>query len=221
MTSKRYWLWLSLSILTVAVTITTLTLLKGAGKTALAQEGNSNFEELQEAIENQPPGDTVITSGEAGQFGPQSDGSGIEVISSAAFRNDGDNPNGWVHWFANGYLRNNSSQLACFMAPTYPPAGATLTRFSITMRDANGAEDLGVVLYRVPLANSGPSEVLAVAFPQNLNNPNVIEASDLTIEPGKALVSNAYAYYAAFCFPGSTSQTILFYGARLFYNPAP
>jgi hypothetical protein len=221
MITKRYWLWLSISLITVILTIMALWRSQAAGETALAQEGggetSSNGDSIQEILQSQPAGDTVIVTSEA--IGPQSDNSGIEVIPSAAFRHDGNNANGWVHWFANGYLRNNSSQFACFMAPTYPPAGATLTRFSVAMRDNHATEDLGVGLYRVPLTNSGPSELLAATTPVGLNSPNVVEASDITIEPGKTVVSHSYAYYVAFCFRPDTSTAILFYGARLFYTP--
>jgi hypothetical protein len=188
---------------------------------ALAQGGDNdsklgNYEEGK----TQAPGDRPATSGFVlieEDISSQSDGSGIEVISNGAFRNDGDSVDGWFNLFSEGYIRNEDPNAgACFMAPTYPPNGATLTQFRISILDQSPGGDIFAEFKRVRLT-TGAVDLIA-GGPVPYNDPSPIELVT-GIAPGTAVVSNAYAYYVDLCFPANSSTDILFYGARLFYTP--
>jgi hypothetical protein len=182
---------------------------------ALAQGGdNSHKVGNYEQWKNQAPGDYVAIS-PADKIDSQSDGSGIEVISNGAFRNDGDSVDGWYNLFSEGFIRNNGPIGACFMAPTYPPNGATLTQFSSSILDQS-VDDMFVELKRVRLT-TGAVELIAGGNISR-NDPAPVELFT-SIAPGTALVSNTYAYYVDLCFPANSDVNILFYGARLFYTP--
>jgi hypothetical protein len=207
-------------LITVILTeLAALLLLKPAVYTALAQEGGSSGNKISNNENvNGTTSAFLVASVEESTIGTQSDGSGIEVISNGAFRNDGDNVDGWFNFFAEGYISNDSLSGACFMAPTYPPNGATLTQFRISILDQNANSDFSFIeLNRVRLA-TGVVEVIAggnVPY----NDPTPVELIDISMTPGTALVSSAYAYYVDLCFPGGSGTDILLYGARLFYTP--
>lgn len=197
-------------------------LFKPEAGTALAQGGGEgdkktdNYEAWQAALESHGPGDMISTEGSA--IGPQSDGSGVEVVSIGAFRNDGDSVDGWFNLFSGGYIRNNDDVYACFMAPTYPPDGATLTEFRFSVMDDSASSDLYAYLRRVGLT-TGTVDTIAGGALIGWDSPTPVEAYTTNIADGTEVVSNAYAYYITLCFPPSTYSEILFYGARLFYAP--
>lgn len=213
---------LLIGLITVLLTeLATLAWLKPVSGAALAQEGDRKIGNA-EVVKNQKTGEVeVVAAAEA--IGPQSDDSGIEVLSNAAFRNDGDNVDGWFNLFSGGYIQNETTASACFMAPTYPPDGATLTEFRFSLLDQSPDVDLLFLrLHRVSLttgtvervAGSDSSISLISVTPTEFffDNPKIV--------PGKELVSKNYAYYVDFCFPGDSAANIRFYGARLFYTPA-
>jgi hypothetical protein len=209
-------------IMIILTLLATLSYLKLGSGTALAQEGDqgganksSNYEAVQ-AIKSQVPNDVAIV--EEGNIDPQSDGSGIEVVPIAAFKNDGDSGNGWFHSFSGGYIENQSSNLVCFIAPTYPPNGATLTGFRFSLTDDSPTNDLFVFLERVRLT-TGVVDTIAGGSLAGRDNPTAVEAVDNSMAPGTAVVSNAYAYYVDLCFDANTGPEIHLYGARVFYTP--
>lgn len=226
---------LALIILIVTVTVAVLAsllLLESGAGLALAQGGASdgkhemsNYEAMQEVIKGLDLSGIIVTPldtssvGEPGEgaIGPQSDGSGVEVVPIAAFKHDGNTANDWFHYFAGGYIRNDSSDTPCLMAPAYPPDGATLTAFSFSLVDDSASNELPVVLRRVRLA-TGVVDTLAGGYAV-LDSSTPVEVKDSTIESGKQVVSSAYGYYVTLCFPPDTYMDILLYGARLFYTP--
>ncbi len=216
-------------ILIIIIGVTTLTVLaalfflKPPAGSALAQEGDNGETKAtnQEATRNQNRNVVAATpvdaSAEEEGIGPQSDGSGIEVVPIAAFRNNGDSGNGWFHDFNLGFIENQSSNLVCFMAPTYPPNGSTLTQFRFSVLDDSASSDLSVFLNRVGLA-TGQFELVIGGVLTNRDNSTPTEAF-INIPSGVAGVSSAYAYYVDFCFPANSGMEMRLYGARLFYNP--
>jgi hypothetical protein len=195
-----------------------MSFLKLGSSTALAQEGtneSSNFD-IGQAQKTRGPNNVLVA--QESDISPQSDGSGTEVVPIAAFRNDGDSGNGWFNLFSGGYIENQSSGFICFMAPIYPPDGATLTQFRFTFRDDNAANDLYVFLDRVNLT-TGSIETPAGGAVSGYDNPTPTEAFSTVVDPDLAIVSNAYAYYVDTCMPGGVSSEIRLYGARLFYTP--
>jgi hypothetical protein len=110
------------------------------------------------------------------------------------------------------------------MAPTYPPAGATLKRFTATLLDAQAAGNLAVELWRASLTDpdtDNPDELLAHVF-FNRNDANPVRISVPLDQPTKAKVSSKYAYYVVVFFPPTNpGANIRFYGADLIYTPAP
>ncbi len=229
--SQNLALIILMATVTVAVLASLLLLKSGAGM-ALAQgrtndgkNETSNYEAMQEAIKGLDLSGIIVTPletppvGEPGEgaIGPQSDGSGIEVVPIAAFKHDGNNANDWFHDFAGGYIRNKSSNAPCLMAPAYPPDSATLTAFSFSLVDDSASSNLGVVLRRVRLATGVVDEIAGAQAALDSSTP--VEVKDSTIESGKQVVSSAYAYYVILCFPSDTYMDIRLYGARLFYTP--
>jgi len=207
-----------------------LLLLKPGTDQAQAQEGGnggldqniSYREAMQQTLKNHVPshiaGASLKASSEGSVIGPQSDGSGIEVVPVSAFKHNGDNANGWFHSFPGGYIRNTSSSQACFMAPTYPPNGATLTEFRFSLVDDNAGDDLFAFLRRVRLT-TGSVDIIAGGAFIGRDSPIALEVFTMNIAPGAEVVSNAYAYYIDLCFPADSGTSMLFYGARLFYTP--
>jgi hypothetical protein len=124
---------------------------------------------------------------------------------------------GWFNLFSGGYIRNNSTGGSCFMAPTYPPDGATLTQLRISILDQSASDLLFVDLRRVSLA-TGAVDLVAGGTSVPWNDPTAVELFT-GIAPGTEVVSSAYAYYVDLCFPASSGTDILFYGSRLFYTP--
>lgn len=177
--------------------------------TALGQQ-----EHEKQALSGSPA--TAFTASEADVV-PFSDGSGVEVIPIGAFRNDGDNVDGWFNWFTRGYIRNDGVQDACFMAPTYPPNGSTLAGIGISLLDQSSSKNLYFAeLKRVRLSTGTVDYMAGGDIIRNNSNATELFAS---VVPETAVVSNAYAYYFHLCFPGSSGTDILLYGARLFYIP--
>ena len=218
--NSKKWILVTLIVIAMSTALTSVLLLKEEVAPVLAQGGddrgtNAIDSDALRASDLSP----VVTNSEGSDRGLQSDNSGIEVVPISAFRHDGNNANGWFHDFVGGHIRNTSSELACFMAPTYPPEGATLTQFRFSLLDDSATNDLAVDLRRVRLATGSADKVAGGAF--ILDGPTALELSDNTMEPGTALVSHEYAYYVTLCFAADTSTDILFYGARLFYDPAP
>jgi hypothetical protein len=207
-------------LLTAILTgLAALFLLKSKVGTALAQGGedsghkNSNYEDMSNRASI-----ALVAPVEESTITPQSDGSGIEVVSNGAFRNDGDSVDGWFNLFADGHIRNDSAGGACFMAPTYPPNGATLTQFFFSLLDQNPTDNLFIELKRVRFT-TGAVDVLAGGT-VTWNDTDAVELLFVSgITPGTQVVSSAYAYYVDLCFPPGSSTDILFYGARLIYNP--
>lgn len=206
-------------------------LLKPTVQTVLAQSGGTDDAKMGNAAAwQQAVKSGNVTMLDASAFtpvtiadetiGPQSDGSGIEVMSNGAFRNDGDSVDGWFNLFSGGYIQNNGSNAACFMAPVYPPNGATLTQFRLSLLDQSSDKNLQFLrLHRVRLA-TGAVNLVAGGGPVSWNSPTAIELYFTGgITPGTEVVSNAYAYYVDLCFDPASSTDILFYGARLFYTP--
>ncbi|MCB0168861.1 MAG: hypothetical protein KDI79_31830 [Anaerolineae bacterium] len=152
-----------------------------------------------------------------GDIGPLSDGSGVEVIPIGAFRNDGNNVDGWFNLFSGGYIQNAGSQGACFMAPTYPPNGSTLTGIGISLLDKSSDKNLFFAELKRVRLNTGVVDKLA-GGDINWNDPNPVELF-APIASGTAAVSNAYAYYFHLCFPANSGVDISLYGATLFYTP--
>jgi hypothetical protein len=198
--------------------IAALMLLSPKMDTAQAQGGgdSSNKKNNYEALAQGGPV-AAFAPAEEGDIDPLSDGSGVEVISNGAFRNDGNSVDGWFNLFSGGYIRNNSADFACFMAPTYPPDGAILTQFRISLLDQSTSDLIFVDLRRVSMA-TGAVDLVAGGTSVPLNSPTAVELST-GIVPGTQVVSSAYVYYVDLCFPPNSSIDILFYGARLFYTP--
>jgi hypothetical protein len=212
------------SILVAAlIVLSSLLLLKSQANPVLAQGGGEDTQDSNyQAMQDQPPEELILASVEAGggegDIGPQSDNSGVEVVPIGAFRHDGNNANGWFHSFAGGSINNSSSSFACFMAPTYPPGGATLTQFRFSLTDDSPTSDLTVLLRRVRLT-TGVVDIIAGGVVTGRDNPAAIEAVDNTMAPGTAVVSKDYAYYVTLCIDANTGIEIRLYGARLFYTP--
>ncbi|MCB0214588.1 MAG: hypothetical protein KDJ52_34935 [Anaerolineae bacterium] len=218
----------SVSILIVIVALIALAisfLLKQSVDKALAQEGGSANSKVSNAAMGQEIRAQRELSGSTStgfvpvenDIGPLSDGSGVEPIPIGAFRNDGDNVDGWFNWFVGGYIRNAGSQYACFMAPTYPPAGATLTNIRISLLDKSSDKDLVFAeLKRVRLATGVVDFMAGGDIPWNDPNPVELVAS---VASGTTVVSSNYAYYFHLCFPPDSDTDILLYGARLSYTP--
>jgi hypothetical protein len=216
-TTRGQKLILTLIVAAALIALASLLLLKPEAVTVLAQGGGDDGN--YEAIRNRDPGDVkVVPSADGGDIGPQSDGSGVEVVPIAAFKHDGNNANGWFHSFFGGYIQNNSSEYVCIMAPTYPPDGATLTEFRFSLVDDSASSDLYVWLDRVRLTTGGVETIAGGALAGH-DSSTPTEAFDNTLTPGTQVVSKAYAYYVDFCFEPDTDTEILFYGARLFYTP--
>lgn len=225
MNSKKLMLIIFVTSVMIAG-IGTLFLFKSPTNVVLAQEDSSkdkisNHEIEQEASQDQNSEDITATaygSVSKSLIDSQSSALGIEVIPIGAFRNDGDNVDGWFNLFVEGYIRNDSSEPACFMAPTYPPVGATLTEFRISILDQNATFDLFFVQLKRVNLTTGVVDVVAGgdgSIPWNDTNATELFAN---ISPGTETVSNLHAYYVNLCFPGNTGTDVLFYGARLFYN---
>lgn len=203
--------------------LATLVWLKPPAGAALAQGGDAGGQKRGNAVVRQEASISPVEFAPVaaqGDLGPQSDGSGFEVMSNGAFRNDGDSVDGWRNLFSGGFIHNNGPDPACFMAPVYPPNGATLTEFRFSILDKSAKNLLFVQLHRVRLA-TGTVDLVSGSGPINWNNPNASELffQNPKIVPGTERVSNAYAYYVDLCFDGGTGTDILFYGARLFYTP--
>lgn len=193
-------------VLTAILTIlTSLLFLKPENGPVLAQGGGGDVGEM-----------SIVPA--AGGIDSQSDGSGVEVVPIGAFRNVGENPDGWTHTVG-GYIANASASQVCFAAPTYPPDGATITQFRIVLMDDNAANDLPIFLYRVLNTNTSltGSQVMGGGAVTNQDNGSVIEAFTASI--ANPVVSKAYSYYVYFCFPASVGQEMRFYGARIVYTP--
>ena len=203
-------------IAAIMAEIAALMLLSPKMDTAQAQGGgdSSNKKSNYEALAQGAPV-AAFAPIEESEIDPLSDGSGIEVISNGAFRNDGDSVDGWFNSFFGGYIRNNSAGGSCFMAPTYPPDGATLTQISISILDQS-ASDMFVELRRVNLATGAVDFLAGGTVPRNSSTAIELFA---VIAPGTQVVSSAYAYYVDLCFPAGSGTDILFYGSRLFYTP--
>jgi hypothetical protein len=200
-------------------------LFKPEAGTALAQGGGEgdkktdNYEAWQEAVKSRDPSASTafVALPEGGDIGPQSDGSGVEVLSMGAFKNDGDSVDSWFNYFLGGYFRNDGDEVACFMAPTYPPNGAALTQVRISILDQSASSDiLFAELKRVKLTTGVVDYMSGGDVPWNDPSPVELMAG---IVPGTEVVSNDYAYYFHLCFPPSSGVDVLFYGARLFYAP--
>jgi hypothetical protein len=223
--AKNQNLLLVVLIVVLMAELATLVWLKPPAGAALAQTGDAGGQKRGNAVVRQEASISPVEFAPVaaqGDLGPQSDGSGVEVMSNGAFRNDGDSVDGWRNLFSGGFIHNNSPDPACFMAPVYPPNGATLTEFRFSILDKSAAKNLLFVrLHRVRLATGTVDVVSGGALTQVLNNPNALELffQNPKIVPGTERVSNAYAYYVDLCFDGGTGTDILFYGARLFYTP--
>ncbi len=218
--SSKKWVLIILIVIAMSMALISLLFFKVEAVPVLAQGGDDNgTNTIDSEVLSDPNLSPVVTDSES-DINSQSDGSGIEVVPISAFRHDGNNANGWFHNFLEGYIRNTSSEMACFMAPTYPPDGATLTEFRFSLLDDSATEDLFAHLRRVRLA-TGSADVVAGGALINLDDPTAIEIFDDTMEPGTAIVNNEYAYYVTLCFAADTATDILFYGDRVFYDPAP
>lgn len=219
-----------LGLLIVATTVLVLSsmfLFKPDGGTVSAQEGGgpgkkvSNLDAWQGQVTEPAPGEAVASayqpvSDDSG-ISPQSDGSGIEVIPIGAFKNDGDNVDGWFNSFSGGYIRNDGPLVACFMAPAYPPLDSTLTQIRISLLDNNANLNLFFAeLKRINLVNGTVNKLAGGTVVWN--DPNPVELFE-NISPNLAAVSSSYAYYFHLCFPANSGTSIQFYGARLFYTP--
>jgi hypothetical protein len=204
-------------VLIAALLVIILFHFKPETRLVLAQAGGKVGNAV--AVQNQGENEPAFVPVNEAAIEPQSDGSGIEVISNSAFRNDGDSVDGWFNLFSGGYIRNNGATTACFMAPTYPPNNATLTQFGISILDQSATTNLQFVrLHRVNLT-TGAVDVMAGGL-INWNDPTAVELIwSAGIAPGTAKVSPGYSYYVDLCFDPSSGADILFYGARLFYNP--
>jgi hypothetical protein len=213
---------LILIILILAATVAVmaaLLLLKPQANMVMAQGGPDGANNYEAMGDQAPGGDFVVPP--PGDIGPQSDGSGFEVVPIGAFRNDGDNPDGWIHYFFYGYIRNNGSDYACFMAPTYPPEGAELTRFFISFKDQSTTIDFyRFNLHRVALA-TGDVQIVAGQDPGTINwyYPNPTEGY-YSVPSSMRTVTKDYAYYVDLCFEPDSDTDILLYGVRLEYTPA-
>jgi hypothetical protein len=199
-------------------------LFKPEAGTALAQGGGegdkktNNYEAWQEAARSRDSSapTAFVALSEGGDIGPQSDGSGVEVLSMGAFKNDGDSVDSWFNYFLGGFFRNDGDQYACFMAPTYPPDGATLTQVRMSILDQSASSDISFAeLKRVKLTTGVVDYMAGGNVPWNDPSPVELMAG---IAVGTEVVSNDYAYYFHLCFPPSSGADVLFYGARLFYT---
>jgi|GEM_PF-2335817 len=187
----------------------------------LAQEGGLGSNKGDNAKiggDTEPSLSVVTADSQGGDIGTESDGSGIEVVPIGAFKHNGNNANDWFHDFSGGYIENTSTvNDVCLMAPTYPPDGATLTRFEFALLDDSLSEELFVYIKGVELATG--SSVLIGGGAASLDSATPTVVYDPTLSP--ASVSNSYAYYVTTCIPANTQGEIQLYGARLFYTPAP
>jgi hypothetical protein len=217
-TTKGQKLILTLIVAAALIVLASLLLFTPEAVTVLAQGGGDD--DNTEAMKDREPGDVkVVPSADEGGVGALSDGSGVEVVPIAAFRHDGNTANDWFHSFYGGYIQNDSSTSPCFMAPTYPPDGATLTEFRFSVLDDSATSDLFVFLNRLNLSTGTVQEIGGGAL-IGRDSSFPIEAFDNTLTPGTQVVSKDYAYFIDFCFDPDTGTEILFYGARLIYTPA-
>lgn len=217
---------ISIVVIIVVTAFAIWLLVEPSSGIVLAQggKGENPNAALQEFLANQDLNNTIVTpfDGDSGftSIGTQSDGSGVEVVPTGAFRHNGDNPNGYRHYFAGGYLRTSTNTEVCFMAPTYPPIGTEVTSFAAAILDNDATANIPVALFRVPLANTSGAEGMAGVISAGQNASSVV-LTDNTIVGGTELVTDAYAYFVAVCIPDNADFTILFYGAGLGYICPP
>ena len=115
------------------------------------------------------------------------------VISAAAFRNDGSDPDGYFFDFSGGYINGNGT--ACLMAPAYLPNGVTVTSMHASLYD-NATGNIAVYLRRVDVSD-GTSDVLATVSTAT-DSTAIQTRSDTSINYAD-ISYPLYAYYLTTC----------------------
>lgn len=146
------------------------------------------------------------------------------VAPIAAFRANGDDAQYTVlDYQTNGYIRSSGTATPCLMAPIYPPAGATLLEFRISIRDVitTANQNIAVQLQRVRLDNGVINPIAQIATTDSSPILEAVEGFDaIAAGTGLELVSDEYDYYITFCLPPNPGDTtdLLFFGSRVFYT---
>jgi hypothetical protein len=106
------------------------------------------------------------------------------------------------------------------IAPVSLPNGATITRFSLVLFDADPVNDVIAVLYRKNLHSglAGAAEVV-VALTTSLADPTQLyQISNSMVSPGRAQVSHNYGYYIAFQLNPGTGLDQRIFGFSVAYE---
>lgn len=173
--------------------------------------------------------DMIVQIGaDPGQITGQSDGSGIEIVPASAFvhtggvggAKTGTEADDWFFDFDGGFVRNDSANFVCMMAPVYLPPGSIIDSFTVYLVD-NSASNLTVYLDKVDVidgwvelgrvTSSGSSASI-----QTLTDPAIVS------DNGANTVSTvAVNFYVDFCFPNSATGTSLRLNAARVNYSAP
>ena len=136
-------------------------------------------------------------------------GSSPLVIPAAAFRSDGNDPDGFFFDFAGGYM--NGDGTACLKAAVYLPQGAIVQGVYASVYD-NAAGNVMVNLRRVD-RSTGASDVMA-SLGTTTDGTSIQHVSDETIGFPEVRYP-AYAYYATTCLNYADHRL---YSVRIYYE---
>ncbi len=130
------------------------------------------------------------------------------VVSSAEWRNDGIDMDGFFYSFSRGGWRSNGSTI-CMMAPVFIARNVTLDDFWVTVDDTDDSVNVVVYLKRV---NNYSGAVETVASVISTGDTGIQNLSELDLTH---LTSDLYSYYLTSC---SSSTSIFVYQARIWYT---
>ncbi len=158
-----------------------------------------------------------------------------ETVPIAAFRHNGDNANNSVLYYniiddniIDAYIRSSGTVTPELVAPIYPPNGAALTQFRISVRDVittSNGQDITAKLHRVKLDTGSVdliSQISTSVFDETGPNIQIIANETFIDIPATGLenVSSDFSYYITLTLPSNPGDTIdvLFFGARVIYT---
>jgi len=135
----------------------------------------------------------------------------VLVIPSAAFRNDGINPNVAYFYSGGGYWRGGGV-LTCLMAPVYLPRIATIKQMWATVYDNDTYYDLGLSLFRVDNFNG---DVITMAqLSTSGASTALLSLNDMSVQQGLVNYPQ-YSYYLGTCLGSSLNRL---YNVRIWYS---
>ncbi len=130
------------------------------------------------------------------------------VISSAEWRNDGEDMDGFFYSFSRGGWNSNGSTV-CMMAPVFIASNVTLDEFYVTIDDTDDSVNGAVYLKRV---NNYDGTIETVASVTSTGDTGIQNPSELGLAH---LTSGNYSYYLTTC---TISTSIFVYQARIWYT---